>query len=693
MDAQRSSQAIPFWSTARGFLWAAWLAYSLSLFAQPFLWHAEQFRNPGAIYFKVFLIAMPAWLLGCACYALLRARRPQWRRWELPALAMVPVAVAFVYEPRAMATALALASGAYGWGAAALGRIRLKMRTALEQVALPIATGLVLFMVAMFPIGLLGGLRPWIVAAAIAAGLWAGRRELGRLPQSFQQLRQDWVADVSLGSTLAGFTIPWLFVLANLSVLTALAPSRVFDVLRHHLYNATMYATWGALRPVEGVSYSFFPQGVELLMAAVLPFGGQMAAQLAPAIFFPVLALLIWRIARECGANRLQALVGLALAVSVPAVHWASSVAKNDAALAVCLAAALFAYLRFVGERQAGVIWWGAFCLAASLHVKTPAVFGGLALTILYMHAIWISRERRRTALGIAAVALAVAPTYFARAWWHTGDPFFPQSARIVVGDAVKDYQTKKVSGWRVSDVFAEIHFDGLAAWEFTSTSKNPLGAGLVVLGPLLFLVSPSSRRWWAVVLFLAIYYATWASVLSAVRYILLPVCAGLAFLGAQLGRLWERSGVAMRASLAFALSFCLLFGLWGTLLVEINAPALAYFAKRIDRGEYLSAMTSDYPSIAATVRMAGENDRIHGMGNCMAAYAGNPERFSCESCDFRRSCTVQTIRERIGSGRYRWLILSRREAFRGAADPAVARRKARVAFEDQYYTVYELMP
>jgi hypothetical protein len=42
-------------------------------------------------------------------------------------------------------------------------------------------------------------------------------------------------------------------------------------------------------------------------------------------------------------------------------------------------------------------------------------------------------------------------------------------------------------------------------------------------------------------------------------------------------------------------------------------------------------------------------------------------------------------------NGQFRWFILNRRPAFAGAADPLVAAKKARIAYEDQYYTVYEL--
>jgi hypothetical protein len=694
METQLSNDAAPapVWRALRGLLWAGWLAFSLSLFARPFLWHAEQFRNPGAVYFKVFLIAMPAWVLGCACYALLRARRTGWRAWELPALALVPMGVGFVYEPPAMATVLALALAAYGWGAAALGWLRVELRSALEHVALPLATGLVVAMVALFLIGLMGGLRPWVMVALFVAGLWAGRRELLQLPEAAAQLRRNWVEDESLGTALSGFTVPWLFAFANMSILTAVAPSRVFDVLRHHLFDAMMYAAWGALRPVEGVSYSYFPQGVELLMAAVLPFGGQIAAQLSAALFFAVLVLSVWLIARECGANRAQALVGVSLAVSVPAVHWTASVAKNDAALAVCLAAGLYAYLRYRGEGEDRVMLWGAGCLAVALHVKQPAIFGGFALTLLYLHAVWRSRQRMRLLTGIAVIALAIAPAYFARAKWYTGDAFYPLSANVVVGDAIDDYKTEKSSAWRVTEVFKEIHFQGIVAWEYTSTSANPVGAALVVFAPLLFLVRPSSRRWYPVLLFIVVYYATWASVLNMVRYILLPLCLALALLGSQFVRLWEQSRIAVRASLAAALTFCLLFGFWGTMLVEINVPLMAYFTKRMDRDQYLSAMMTDYASLAATVRMAGPDDRIHGIGNCAAAYAGNPQRFSCELCDHNLSCTAETIRQRMRCGQYRWLILNKRPEFRGAADPLVSEGKARPAYEDQYYAVYELL-
>ena len=691
LHSSHGAASHPAWRAVRGLLWAGWLALSLNLFAKPFLWHAEQFRNPGPVYFKVFLIAMPAWVLACACYALLRRSRDGWRRWELPALVLAPLALGLLYEPRAIVTVLALVAGAYGWGSAVLRWARVELRTALEHVALPLAAGLIATMVALCPIGLLGGLRPWLMAALVLGGLWAGRREFLLLPEALGRLLADWVEDEGLRTAFAGFTVPWLFALANMSMLTALAPSRVFDVLRHHLYDSMLYAKWGALRPVEGVNYSFFPQGVELFMAVVLPWGGQIAAQLAASIFFPVLVMMLWLLAREWGAGRGQALVGIALAVSIPVVHWTSSVAKNDAALAVCLAVGLYAYLRYLGEGKDRVMLWGAGCLAAALHVKTPAIFGGYALTILYLHAVWRSRERGRLLVGSAVVALAIAPVYFARAWWYKGDPFFPQSARVVVGDAVKDYKTNKVSNWRVRDVFHEIHFDGIVAWEFTSTSPNPLGAALIVFAPMLLLVRPAGGRWWAVLFFILVYYASWASVLSVVRYILLPLCTAAALLGGQAAALWDRSRTMMRASLAAALTFCLLFGFWGTMLVEVNAPLLAYFVKRTGRDAYLSAMTFDYASLAATVRMAGPDDPIHGIGNCMAAYAGNPERFSCEPCDFSRSCNVETVRERMRSGRYRWVILSRREAFHGAADPLVRAKKARMTYQDQYYTVYEL--
>jgi len=685
------SSAVKAWAILRAGFWVAWLVYALSLFWQPLLWHAEQFRNPGPGYFKAFLLAMPIFLMACGLYLILRSARPSWRSWELPALLLLPLSLTLAYETRASLTVLALLTGSYGWGAAVLRRLGLALRSDSESLLLPLITGWTSLMLLLFPVGLLGLLRPWLGLAFVAGGLVAGRRELALLRGILSGLRQKWAEDRSLAHGLSGFCIPWLLLFAAMSTLTALAPSRVWDALRHHLYTAIMYAQWGALRPVDGIPYSFFPQGVELIMALVLPFGGQTAAQLAAAVFFPMFVGLAWLTARECGATRQAALLGVTLLVAVPVVNWSSSVAKNDAALAVCILAGLYAYLRFLGEGSTIVLLWGAVLLAAALHVKQPAVFGGLAVTVLFLHAAWKSGRPAHIVAQVALIGILVAPAYFVRAAWYTGNPLYPEEVNDAVMGTLDDYQGRRTFGGRMVQVFHEINFAGQVAWEYTSPSANPLGASLVVLAPLLILALPLRRPWWAVVVFAGIYYLGWATMFATVRYIVAPISVSLLLLAAQFTKLWDESQSMVRLSLAVALVFCLLFGLWGIMLVEVNAPLLAYFTGRMNRGEYLSAITQDYASLAATLKLARPQETIHGIVNCAGAYAEHPERFTCNPCS-RRSCSPELVREELSRGSFDWVILTKREGFHVAIEPFLRAGRARQFYEDQYYTVYGLI-
>lgn len=685
-----SSPPFRAWAVLRAAFWLAWLAYALSLFWRPFLWHAEQFRNPGPGYFKAFLLAMPIFLMACGLYLILRGSRTAWRSWELPALILLPMGLLLAYEPRATLAVLVLLLGAYGWGGAMLRRISLALRSESEKLLVPLITGWISLMVLLFPAGMLGLLRPWLAVVFVAGGLIAGRRELALLPGTLSVLRQKWAEDRSLASGLAGFCIPWLLLFAAMSTLTALAPSRVWDALRHHLYTALMYAQWGALRPVDGIPYSFFPQGVELMMALVLPFGGQIAAQLTAAAFFPMLAGLAWLIARECGAARQASLLGVTLLVAVPAVNWSSSVAKNDAALAVCILAGLYAYLRFLGEGSTTVLLWGAFLLAAALHVKQPAVFGGLAVSALFLHAAWRSGQPVRIVAQIALVGILVTPAYFIRAAWYTGNPLYPEEVHDAVGGTLDDYNERRTFTGRMVEVFREVNFAGQVAWEYTSPSANPLGAALVVFAPLLILVVPLRRRWWAVVVFAGIYYLGWATMFAVVRYIVAPLVVSLLLLATQFVRLWEESRTLVRLSLAAALVFCLLFGLWGTMLVEVNAPLLAYFTGRMSRGDYLSAITQDYASLAATLQLAKPQETIHGIVNCAGAYADHPERFTCNPCS-RRRCSPELVREELSRGGFDWVILTKRDGFHAAIAPFLGSGRAKQFYEDRYYAVYRL--
>ena len=126
-----------------------------------------------------------------------------------------------------------------------------------------------------------------------------------------------------------------------------LAPTLSWDAMKMHLPLSQYYLQVHALEPKPGLDYSFFPQAAESLFALAWSLGGQPAAQLIAPLFFALSLLAAWVLARECGADSGEALAGVSLVASLPVLHWAESVPKNDAVVTFFMLASLIAALRW----------------------------------------------------------------------------------------------------------------------------------------------------------------------------------------------------------------------------------------------------------------------------------------------------------------------------------------------------------
>ena len=110
-----------------------------------------------------------------------------------------------------------------------------------------------------------------------------------------------------------------------------LAPTLSWDAMKDALAAGQYYLQVHALEPKPDLIYSFFPQATESMFALAWSLGGQPAAQFIAPLFFALSLLAAWVLARDCGADADEALTGVVLAASLPVLHWAESVPKNDA--------------------------------------------------------------------------------------------------------------------------------------------------------------------------------------------------------------------------------------------------------------------------------------------------------------------------------------------------------------------------
>ena len=204
-----------------------------------------------------------------------------------------------------------------------------------------------------------------------------------------------------------------------------------------HLPLARYYVQIHALAPLPGLEYSFFPQATESFFGLTWALGGQPAAQLVSPLFFVLTLVVAWVLARDCGATADEALVGVMLAASLPVLHWAQSVPKNDAELTFFLLASLLTAVRWQATSEFKWVQAGVLFLACGFANKDLAILGAVPLAVVFLPAAWRQPRRLRAFASLAMIFAIVALIWNVRRFALTGNPIFP----IVPGQAT-------IPGW-----------------------------------------------------------------------------------------------------------------------------------------------------------------------------------------------------------------------------------------------------
>ena len=575
---------------------------------------------------------LPAGLAALAAAVLLYAflrRRLLWR-YELDVLGLIPLVALVAYEPRATGAAGALLLGCYSTGRWLARRIGLQQASAFQAIAISTALGLGLLEICLFMLGLAGLYKLPVFAGLVIVFLLPLAGDARNITRELRAARRNWSGEEQAG---AAWMAP-VFVLALAAVLfgaaSVLTPCTIHDPLANHLSAARFYAEQGTLRPMPYLPYSYYPQGLEILMAAAHSLGGLMAAQMIAAAFFPIALLLVYGIARESGAERRAAFAAAVFASSIPFVHWTGTIPKNDIACAAFTLAALYAYLRWRGSGQAAWLFAGVFLLAMSFWIKHTALYGAIPAAMLFGYAALKQRNPAGAAIVLAAVFLAIAPVWIVRTWSLRGDPLFPSSVEETTRFAVNRHYldaTRKLLHY--VQLPWKLHFQGLHNFERQST--YPLGILLLLFFPVWFLRKKAAPVPLACVFFLAAYSAYWVSYpLPILRYAI-PVFALLAgFTALHVADFYERATKAVRVSVFASLVGGLMFLVPVMLSLEVNAAQAGYLAKKTGRTGYLRAWLRGYPAIEALQVLWQPGDRVMCLMNCSTAYTPDPGSLFC---------------------------------------------------------------
>lgn len=668
-------------------LWVVWLVAIVVLTAGQAKWEFDYFAHPGPAFQRALAIAIPAGLAISALYVRWR-RRGLWR-FELRILAAIAVAAMLFYEPRAFFVCAGIFTACYTFGHFVKVRLGLDGGGALEDTVLSAGLGFAALIPALFVLGLFHGYYAWTLAALLllpAALLW---RHIPPLWRSMCALDRCWQQAEELRSPLAGIAVVFAGVSLVCACMVVLAPSLAFDVLYMHLPLAQFYQAHHALAAMPGNDYSWYPQGVEVLMTVGLILGGQPCAQLLPPVFFLLTVLLLFRIVRACGGSTTGALCGTVFAAALPFVHWTGSVAKNDLALSFFELAALYCYVRWREDNRFRWIQLGVIFAAAAFGVKDVVAFATIPLAFLFIHAAWRQPVRWRALTSLALLFLTFGVCWQMRTLLVTRRQIAPGAASVYVRNATSAGAHPLSKVLRYVTVPWTVHFNGPRAFE--SPLIDPMGTFLIAFVPVWFMKgkrkAPIER---VCLIFIGLFLPTWALFWAKLRYAIAPLALLSALTGNRVAGFYERSSPRVRPLVLAACAYSAVFALMGSAIIELNGPQLSYFARRIDKAGYLRQALLTYSSLEFLGKVTVPGDTAAGVGNCSNAYAPR-------GVVFESRCTWSEVAgflpARIQCGGVGYLIVADDENKETVESQTRQRRSITRLYDDGRFSVFRLEP
>jgi hypothetical protein len=318
---------------------------------------------------------------------------------------------------------LGLAATAWVLGRGATRVLGLAFSGRLEKGLISTVLGLALASYLLLLLGLAGRLQavPVLLATALVHifGVPVWRETWDDLRAGVP--RPGWLAGLALA--VVPFALP------------ALYPPSAFDATLYHLPFARAFVATGGLPYLVDLRFPVFPQANEILFAAVMLFGRDVAAQgvqlLATLLTAALLAL--WA-RRSFPALRASGALAAAIFLGNPLVSYLAGTGYIEPGLTLFVTGGLFAADRW---RETGERRWlvpAAALLATAADVKYLGLyFLGAAALLVALVGLKPRRLRERglDVLLFGGVALLVLAPWYLRLYLLTGNPVFPYVPQV----------------------------------------------------------------------------------------------------------------------------------------------------------------------------------------------------------------------------------------------------------------------
>ena len=661
-----------------------------ALTAGVFRWHLGYFRSPGAQFHRMAVLLVPALAVFAWIYSALR--QPWLWKWEPYALAILIAGACLFYESRAAIVIMTAFLACSAVGRFAFRCLGLKFPAALERITVSFGAGAGLLSTALV---LCGALRlfyaPVFLLLLLLPPLIFWNESLQTLLDSLA-VTERWRTSETLRHPLAGVAIVFGFVAAACALMLALAPTVAFDPVAMHLPSIQFYVRAHVLTAVPGIDYSYYPQGFEMLWTLAYVLAGQAGAQMMSALFFPLFLMAVALLSRRCGLDHGAALLAIVCTATLPFLNWSGGAMKNDLALALFELLALYSFIRWLQDSNFRWIVAAAFFLAQAFSIKHVALFGAIPLFLLLGYAIWQQPHRLRSGAIVAAILLLFAGYWIVRAYLLTGNPVAPANFWAAAGSIGRRHPTLANRTVRFVQTPWLVIFNGLNTFE--SPLPNPAGLLFFVFAPLALLgvrLRPKNGAQVACLIFASVYLLYWSVILLKLRYAIAAFALVAVLVAAWMKDFYDspRSGLAVKLTLVGAETYCLLVALMGLMIVDVNGPQFAYFAKRLDKPGYLRAAMQAYGAVEFLDRSHTGNAHVFGVENLARAYAPDPYDFQAMWCPDSAPCSPQDVLANIRRNRAEYLILPEN----GSVPPDVLIQLGRPerVYQDPFFSVYHL--
>ncbi len=257
-----------------------------------------------------------------------------------------------------------------------------------------------------------------LALSPLARGCLSGLGQVGARAPSTRWERLAAAAGVSLAA---------LPVLAASSRLVALPMAP--DALAYHLPMAAQWVQTGSMLTADARVW-FYPGNYELLTSVFFLLAGHDGLWFAPdLIAWATLFLALWSLLSTCGVPPVAAPVHAAAAMWMPLVQRCLGVGDNDLfAAAIFLSAVWLIVAARLSQERRSVLGLAVLVIAVLVGTKLALVAYAALLGALVL---WASRgltdrTGRPRLAAIAAVALLLAGSFYARNAILTGNPVYP---------------------------------------------------------------------------------------------------------------------------------------------------------------------------------------------------------------------------------------------------------------------------